>query len=90
MELYVLIVGAINAATDFVLLALVSERDATDMMPKIKRLIKGQMGVADTDSLASEDQPTAETRPDRNFHRGPRVSDSHPSTIQFPVYSSHC
>ena len=73
MELYFLIAGSINAATDFVLLALVSERwDGCNAQEQETN--EATTSVADTDSLASEDQPGAETRPDWNFHRGPHVS----------------
>ena len=71
VQYYFLISGSINATTDFVLLALVSER-----RDGFRLLLtnEGSIGLADTDSLASENQSAAETRPDWDLHRRPHVS----------------
>ena len=71
VQLYFLISGSINAATDFVLLALVSER-RDGFCPLLTN--EESIGLADTHSLAFENQSAAETRPDWDLHRRPHVS----------------
>ena len=75
MQLYFLITGIINAATDFALLALVSlNMEKLDAILENKVLKKATTGAADPVSLASENQPAAKARLNGDIHHRPLVS----------------